>query len=325
MLKVSFFSFLVIFSSANLLAETSVWNPAANPSSTGLWSEAANWTTNAVPGATTKVVFNVPDARECILDVASTISQFVLGDNGLGGTLRVANGGNLTTTAGWSGIGWNTNATLIVETGATVTFAEHMWIGWSAGCKGTVILNGGTIAVPTGMFGMNFESAGGTGLVSVNSGVLQLGQFHATQSIPAGSVLDILAGKVEINGDVQAIVTNYITSKRIKAYGGSGTINVDVSGGITTITATAPTAVNNLALGASVKINVDPTTRMLSVENSSKGNISFYIYSISGKVVYAKQNSNEQKAEVDLNGVSKGIYFIQVVSSRKSFTQKIIL
>ncbi|MCD6354468.1 MAG: T9SS type A sorting domain-containing protein [Prolixibacteraceae bacterium] len=212
---------------------TTVWNPAANPASTGLWSEAMNWTDGMVPDSN-KVVFNVPDARECVLNTESTIKQFVLGDGGDGGTLRVANGGTLTTTAGWSGIGWSAPATLIVDEGGTVNFAEHAWIGWDGAA--TLILNGGTINV-AGMYGTAFEGQAGSATVSIKKGVLNLAQLDGTKSIPDGSVMDVELGVVKITGDKVAVVNAYKDAGKITAFNGTGTLDVSFADGATTIMA----------------------------------------------------------------------------------------
>ena len=87
---------------------TTVWNPAGNPESIGLWTEAANWSDGFVPDAN-KVVFNVPDAAPALLDAeVSAVNQFVLGDNGPGGTLIIEDGGILNTSSEiWSAT-WGT-------------------------------------------------------------------------------------------------------------------------------------------------------------------------------------------------------------------------
>ncbi|HSH20006.1 MAG TPA: hypothetical protein VLA03_06120, partial [Draconibacterium sp.] len=214
---------------------TTVWNPAGNPTSTGLWSEAANWTDSNVP-LDNKVVFNVPDAPEAVLNVESTIKQFVLGDGDAGGTLRVTEGGTLTTTSGWSGVAWTHDATLIVEAGGTINFAEHAWIGWIG--NATLMLNGGTINV-AGMYGTAFEGQAGKGMVTINSGTLNLTGFDPVKSIPDGSFMDIKTGTVTIQGDMTEAVNAYVEAGKITAYGGKGTINVAVADGVTTITAIA--------------------------------------------------------------------------------------
>src|SRR3954447_17071542 len=87
---------------------TTTWNPAANPSGNGLWSESANWTGGQVANSTNKVVFNVSAARACVVNTAVSAGQAVIGDNGEGGLLIVTNGGNLAASAiDWSAIGYN--------------------------------------------------------------------------------------------------------------------------------------------------------------------------------------------------------------------------
>jgi len=221
-------------------AETTVWNPAGNPNTTGLWREAANWTDGVVPDSN-KVVFNVEGAQECVLDVESNIRQLVAGDNGPGGTLRIVEDGNLNISNEiWSGIGWNNTAELIVETGGTVTFGQHMWVGFNSGANGTAIINGGTINVD-GMFGINFEGLGGEGSVYVNSGVLNLAQIHPENSLRGdGALLDISEGTVNIVGDKVSIIEAYVASEKITGYSGAGEIVVVVEGGNTVITSLPP-------------------------------------------------------------------------------------
>lgn len=59
---------------------TAVWNPAANPSGTGLWNEGANWTGAVVPDFGYKAVLNVPGAIPCVINSAATVGQLVIGD-----------------------------------------------------------------------------------------------------------------------------------------------------------------------------------------------------------------------------------------------------
>lgn len=210
---------------------TTVWNPAGNPTSTGLWSEALNWTDGVVP-ADNKVVTNVPDAAEAVLDIESTIKQFVLGDGGEGGTVRIANGGTLTTTSGWSGIGWTAPAKMVVETGGTVNFAEHAWIGWES--DAVLEINGGIVNV-AGMYGTAFEGQAGTASVQVKKGQLNLTGFHAEKSIPDSSVLNLELGVVTIAGDQTAVVNAYAEAGKITAFAGTGTLNVSFADDVTTV------------------------------------------------------------------------------------------
>lgn len=241
MKKMYLFLIAALFASSAIIAQTTtVWNPAGNPASTGLWTEAENWTGGVVPDGDFKVVLNVVDAAECVLDDTVSIAKLVAGDGGPG-SLRIAEGGNLTTTAGWSAVGWTGVATLTVDTGGVVTFGEHLWVGWTDVSSGTVILNGGTINV-TAMYGTAFEGGGGTGAMMVKSGTLNLTGLHPDQSLPDGGMIDIEQGVINLPGDLTGTVNNYVAAGKITGFGGLGEVLVNLVDGNTVITAFDPTA-----------------------------------------------------------------------------------
>lgn len=215
---------------------TTVWNPAANPSGNGFWSESANWTGGQVANHTNKVVFNVSGARACVVNTAVNAGQVVVGDNGDGGLLLVTNGGSLATSADWSAIGYNHTALMMVENGASATFGNHLWIGFDPGSDGTLILNGGTVTV-AGMFGLGWN--GGKGTVQINGGILSLSQWSASSpgSIAGASVLDIRAGTVVIAGNRVSSVNSFISSGKITGYGGLGVVSNHFNGVSTILTA----------------------------------------------------------------------------------------
>lgn len=212
-----------------------VWNPAANPSGNGLWSESANWTGGVVPNSTNKVVFNVSGARACLLSNAVSAGQVVIGDNGPGGTLIVTNGGSLTTSpTDWSAVGYNNTALLVLENGGSVSFGNHLWVGFDPGSDGTLLMNGGTVSVGQ-MFGLGWN--GGTGTAQINGGTLSLAQWDGVNSIKGASVLDIGAGTVVIAGNQITSVESYISSGKITGYGGTGMVSNYFNGTTTTLTA----------------------------------------------------------------------------------------
>ncbi len=231
-----------LFLCAAMVAEaqltTTVWNPAANPSGNGLWSESANWTGGQVANSTNKVVFNVSSARACVVNSAVTAGQVAAGDNGPGGLLIVTNGGSLAaSTTDWSAIGYNNTVQMIVESGGSASFGNHLWIGFDPGSDGTLILNGGTVTV-AGMFGLGWN--GGKGTVQVRGGTLSLSQWSANNpgSIVGASVLDIGAGTVVISGNRVSSVSNYISSGKITGYGGTGIVSNFYNGASTILSAT---------------------------------------------------------------------------------------
>ena len=221
---------------------TTVWNPAANPTSTGLWSEADNWTGKVVPEGDFKVVLNVPNAPTCIVNSTQGVAQLVMGDGNGPVTMKIVNGGHLTSSGDWTAVDYNRTATLEVETGGSLTTGNHLWVGLLTATEtGTLIVNGGTVTVG-GMFGLGWDS--GNGVAKILGGTLNLNGFNAAQSIKsANSYMDITYGTVIINGNQTGAVTNYVTANKIRAFGGKGTVVVDYNTqnpGKTTITAIHP-------------------------------------------------------------------------------------
>ncbi|MGN6553708.1 MAG: glycoside hydrolase family 71/99-like protein [Verrucomicrobiota bacterium] len=216
---------------------TTVWNPAANPSGNGLWTESANWTGGVVPNSTNKVVLNISGARACVVASPVTVGQMVAGDGGPGSTIIITNGGSLSASAvNWSAIGYNNTNQTIVESGGAASFGNHLWVGYSPGSDGTLTMNGGAVSVD-GMFGLGW--GGGKGTVHVNGGVLNLAQWNSTLSIQGASVLDIGAGTVVITGNQVSSVSNFISTGKIIGYGGTGTVYSTFDGGANTTTLTA--------------------------------------------------------------------------------------
>ena len=166
-------------------------------------------------------MFNVPDVHECILDDAHSITQLVMGDNNAGDTLRVANGGSLTTGAVWSAVGYNSPATMVVDSGGTVTFGQHMWVGLLDGSDGVVVLNGGVINV-TEMIGLGWNT--GKGTIYLKSGELNLANIHPTDSIKDSSLIDISGGTITITGDHLSKINDYIAAGKIIATGATGNV-----------------------------------------------------------------------------------------------------
>jgi hypothetical protein len=198
------------------------WNPALNLGDTaGLWNVSSNWTGGVGPSNVTIVRFNVLDAIPCTVTNAAVAKYVTMGQGGPGGTLIITNGGSLTCSAdNWTAIGRNNTALMIVETGGTVSLGEHLWIGLDATGDGTLIMNGGTVSV-AGMFGLGWN--GGKGTAQINGGILNLAQWHPTDSIKTATSLLHVAGpgKVVINGNHTASIANYVSAGKITAAGGT--------------------------------------------------------------------------------------------------------
>lgn len=203
-----------------------VWNPAANPSGTGKWNENANWTGGVRPANVTKVTFNVVGAIPCTVTNAAVADYVVMGDNGPGGTLIIANGGSLTCGAvNDVAIGLNSNALMVVESGGSASFGTNLWIGLDPDSDGTLTMNGGTVSV-AGMFGLGYQ--GGKGTARINGGTLNLSRWADYVSIQGDSVLDVAGtGIVVINGNHQAAVDYSVSIGQITNHAGPDMVVVD--------------------------------------------------------------------------------------------------
>lgn len=206
------FGFLMLFS-ASLFAQTTVWNPAANNPSDGLWSTTENWT-NGTPTEASKAVFNVPDAMACKVNSTQMVNQIVQGDNGPGDTLIIADGGNLTTGTEWSAVGRSGKSTLIVQSGGTISFGGHFFVGQNAGGDANVILDGGTINVGS-MFGLDFNGNGTKDTLFLKSGLLNLANIHGTKTIGDGCQIIITGGMIKIAGDRVTDINSYVDADKI--------------------------------------------------------------------------------------------------------------
>ncbi len=234
---------------------STVWNPAANgvnPPATGAWGDAANWTAGVPDSAgETKAVFNVLNAADAV--VSGSYSEFwlVQGDNDVGGTIRVANGGSLdlSTANAWSAIGYNNSAYLVVDTGGTVTF-NQAWIGFLPGAEGTVDISG-TVNV-LDMFGLGWS--GGNGYVNVlDGGLLALSNIHGdgSTSIKQASILDIRGtGQVTLPGNFTSVIAAYVANGLITGDGIVGNVITDLT--------TNPGFTTAMAAGAEPPVETSP-------------------------------------------------------------------
>lgn len=236
-----------------------VWDPAANPESSGLWHECANWTGGVCPSNITVVTFRVADALACTVTSAASAGMVRMGLGGPGGTLIVTNGASLTAAnpAEWNSIGMNNTGLMVVETGGSASFGNHLWIGYEPVAEGTLIVNGGTVSVG-GMFGLGWN--GGKGTAQVNSGTLNLAQLHPTDSIKGESVLNLTGtGTVLITGNHVAAVGNYVSAGKITANGGPDVFYFHDAG------------VNRTFVSA---VLLPPPSQLITAISFSEGNVS---------------------------------------------------
>ena len=71
---------------------------------------------------------------------------------------------------------------LMIVDGGSASFASHLWVGFSPGADGTLIIDGGTVEV-WGMFGLGWN--GGKGTVIITNG--KISSVGANLPVPAGA------------------------------------------------------------------------------------------------------------------------------------------
>jgi len=139
---------------------------------------------------------------------------------------------------------------MIVETGGSVTFGEHMWIGLTAGSVGTLDINGGTVSVAQ-MIGLGWD--GGTGYVNVNDGgLLALSNIHGdgATSIKGGSLLSINGtGVITLPNDFVGVIETYAGAGLIAGDGIPGNVQASFADGVTTVVVPEPASMILLGLG----------------------------------------------------------------------------
>jgi len=214
------------------------------------WQNQTQGLNNVAPPSSADVARMNWGNGTCTLSTTTEVLQLMTGVDEPG-NLIVANGGHLTTGAKWSAVGNNgaVTGTLTVETGGTVDFGQHLWVGNKAGATGIVDIDGGIVKVGQ-MLGLGW--GGGIGYVNVNDGgVLDLFQLHGdgASSMKNGSILDITGtGEVLLPGNYTGVINAYVANGSIYGNGILGNIAIDVTDNVTTVTA-IPEPATMLLLG----------------------------------------------------------------------------
>lgn len=125
-----------------------------------------------------------------------------------------------------------------------------------------------------------------------------------TKGLPNTAVSDI-----EINTNSNKIV--------ISTYG-RGVWMSDLDSGL---------SVTNFDLGNAFKVYPNPSRGVFNIKSSINNSVNFEVYDVTGKLILSKTNvtfGNDEYA-LDLSGVSKGVYFLEINESNNSATKKLIV
>jgi len=201
-----------------------------------LFSNPANWSTDAAPTDADDMFVDAPDETHCIVTD---------GVEGECGTLRVGNSGNTTnlditggtfTVKGGCYIGVdNSSGHGILNVSGGLFSSPDMNLGLKA--TGTLNITGGMVELG---WDIKIPGNSGTGRANLNGGILKAKNLDLTSDL--GS-MDITVGTMILEGDDLAALQGYIDDGRLTAYGGfGGTFQMDYdvrNAGKTTVTATS--------------------------------------------------------------------------------------
>ena len=99
---------------------------------------------------------------------------------------------------------------------------------------------------------------------------------------------------------------------------GAPVLNVTFTGG-------GGTGVNSVNTELSSLIYPNPTEGKLYIKNPSTDKFSYQIYTINGRLISSRQHITGATTELDLSGLAKGMYLINVRTTDKTESHKIIL
>ena len=237
-------------------------NPYAN------FNDPANWSLASVPSYTDpnngdfeRVIINgsVGSYIPCVITNDVDMYQLIMGDSGSGaGTLIITNDVQVTAGIGsgqWTGVGFpNGPATLYIGQGCSFIIGSHLWVGQGTNngnpAVGTVIVDGGTLGIPSGQLGVGWNGTGGTNFITfTNGGKLFLDTWAGqTLGLPGNNSLGIMnladnGSSVTVTNNQTGYFNTLVTNGQLIAYGGQGAIKWSYNPllNTTTINAVAPT------------------------------------------------------------------------------------
>lgn len=84
-----------------------------------------------------------------------------------------------------------------------------------------------------------------------------------------------------------------------------------------------PTGIENAITSGQFKIYPNPATDVLNIESNSVDVSKIEILSLTGKTVFSQKAYNEKS--IDVSGLTKGIYILQISSDSEQFSSKIVI
>ncbi len=251
----------------NEVIEVGNWNVDTN------WNAVNQTAPAAVPTAIDEVQIGI-DSAPCLIDsdTNAVCLRMKGGDNGdlVDGVSVLTIKGSLTTytTDSWSSAAYNRPGIINVEKDAVFDNGYRIGVGLVGSTNPTVPsylnVNGGDVFITQnlqiGTAGTLIPFTGHIGIVKVNSGTLETGNWQWRDTTGVWSFIDVRHGTLIVNADVTSEIPALETSGSLTAYGGAGTLVYGYANGQTTITATGDPHGYSPAMDALVTIPVSEQT-----------------------------------------------------------------
>lgn len=318
-----FLTIALAFASVAMIAQTTVWK--AEGAATN-WEVAENWT-EGVPDATTKTVFNVPAAADCLVSIdTAKVKQLVIGDNSAyGGVLTIQDGGVLTThdEGAWSTVGYNQTAEMVIEAGGVVNAGHRFHVGLVPPAEPVeaILEVAGTLNVMVNKFTVNDPSdANWTAEVYVTTGgEIITPNFY----IGTGGLVDVTGGLITIGRDMKADLEAYVTSGQLTAEGGTEEPMIEwviADGDTSTIVKSSSTVgLENRIAEATLGVYPNPATDVVYFKENVIADVQ--VYSITGEIVLRRNNVSQ----VNIETLKPGYYILKAEAGNKTFVDKLLV
>jgi hypothetical protein len=233
-------SLIVLFSIAAMSSAADfLWDDQAGDHN---WNNATNWNPDTVPPSTSGNYAKILISTGPTLSPGQTATPYRVYLDGSNGSMTI-DGGTINLTSSWIGIGYTSasdSGTLTMNSGTINASGTsgHIYCG----VKGTATLNmsGGAINLAKTFYVA--RDAGSVGTVNLSGGTITCSVLNIGSG--GGGTIDITgAGTLIIDNTGATNLSTYIANGWITAYGGAGTVVVDVNqptSGKTTVSAAAP-------------------------------------------------------------------------------------
>jgi autotransporter-associated beta strand protein len=216
-----------------------IWD---NSNADNAWNTAANWSTGAVPTSTSNVQFNATETDAVVnnISLAGTRNANSLTYNNVDDTFSIINGsgnrtlnltsGDITRTAGSSGVQTIANSTLALGASSVMDISGSGNLTISAAVTGTGISLTKTGSGELILSGANTFSGGTT----VSAGTLTLA---STSALVSGSNLTLSGGTLKLSTTSVTLNTLTVTANSTIDFGGANASlnlsNLSIAGGVT--------------------------------------------------------------------------------------------